>query len=353
MPDSVKSGSLESIKSLEPNDSPVPIDSPAPNESPGLISEPPLGLTSFISAFGPRFEQLFSHRLDQYTLDTTQYPQATALNKALRYSSLGGGKRIRAMLVYMAAQACGNGPSTAKQHSLSSTKTSITDAAAAAVELIHCYSLVHDDLPAMDDDDLRRGKPSCHIQFGEATAILAGDALQTLAFEILSDDADCDPALQLALIRELSRASGASGMVGGQAIDLAVVNQSIDYQALTDMHRLKTGVLIDAATHMGGLCGNADANQTQALRHYAKAIGLAFQIQDDILDIEGDSAQTGKPQGADIAANKPTYPAILGLDAAKTQAQALCDEAVAALSDFDSKATALRELASYIVNRSR
>ena len=227
-----------------------------------------------------------------------------------------------------------------------------SDPLAAAVELVHCYSLIHDDLPAMDDDDLRRGKPSCHIKYGEANAILAGDALQTLAFEILANEADGTADLRIALIRELTKASGANGMVGGQAIDLAVVNQRISYDELVNMHALKTGALIDAATYMGCLCGGANAKQSQALRDYARAIGLAFQVQDDILDIEGSSEQTGKPQGTDIAANKPTYPAIMGLSQAKLKAQSLCDEALAALADFDDNADPLRSLASYIVQRS-
>ncbi|HCX26580.1 MAG TPA: geranyl transferase, partial [Cellvibrionales bacterium] len=259
------------------------------------------------------------------------------------YSSLAGGKRIRAMLVYMAANACqaDNAPTAA-----------MTDTAAAAIELVHCYSLIHDDLPAMDDDDLRRGKPSCHVQFGEANAILAGDALQTLAFELLANEGDGKAELRIGLVRELSRASGANGMVGGQAIDLAVVNQNISYDELVNMHALKTGALIDAATHMGCLCAGGNSEQAKALRHYAQAIGLAFQVQDDILDIEGSSEQTGKPQGTDIAANKPTYPAIMGLSEAKAKAQSLCDEALEALTDFGANADPLRSLATYIIQRS-
>ena len=300
-------------------------------------------LASFLSRHKTQFEEYLAARITQYSQDIGQNPQAQPLLNALSYSSLAGGKRIRAMLVYMAAQAC--------QTDNTPTNT-LTNAAAAAVELVHCYSLIHDDLPAMDDDDLRRGKPSCHIKYGEANAILAGDALQTLAFEILANEADGTADLRIALIRELTKASGANGMVGGQAIDLAVVNQRISYDELVNMHALKTGALIDAATYMGCLCGGANAKQSQALRDYARAIGLAFQVQDDILDIEGSSEQTGKPQGTDIAANKPTYPAIMGLSQAKLKAQSLCDEALAALADFDDNGDPLRSLASYIVQRS-
>ena len=297
----------------------------------------------FLSSHKARFEDYLASRLAHYSQDIGQKPQALPFIDALAYSSLAGGKRIRAMLVYMAANACraDNAPAAA-----------MTDTAAAAIELVHCYSLIHDDLPAMDDDDLRRGKPSCHIQFGEANAILAGDALQTMAFELLANEGDGNAELRIGLIRELSRASGANGMVGGQAIDLAVVNQNISFDELVNMHALKTGALIDAATHMGCLCAGGNSEQAKALRHYAQAIGLAFQVQDDILDIEGSSAQTGKPQGTDIAANKPTYPAIMGLAEAKAKAQSLCDEALAALTDFDANANPLRSLATYIIQRS-
>ena len=300
-------------------------------------------LASFLSSHKARFEDYLASRLTDYSQDIGQTPQAQPFIDALAYSSLAGGKRIRAMLVYMAANACqaDNAPTSA-----------MTDTAAAAIELVHCYSLIHDDLPAMDDDDLRRGKPSCHVQFGEANAILAGDALQTLAFELLANEGDGKAELRIGLVRELSRASGANGMVGGQAIDLAVVNQNISYDELVNMHALKTGALIDAATHMGCLCAGGNSEQAKALRHYAQAIGLAFQVQDDILDIEGSSEQTGKPQGTDIAANKPTYPAIMGLSEAKAKAQSLCDEALTALQGFGANADPLRSLARYIVQRS-
>ena len=298
-------------------------------------------LERFVSQYKPHFEQFLSDRLAQLTQSIARTEQAGPLVDALAYSSLAGGKRIRAMLVYMAAQACG----TPQQGN------GIADTAAAAVELIHCYSLIHDDLPAMDDDDLRRGKPSCHIRFGEATAILAGDALQALAFELLACDGEASANLRLNLVRQLSQAAGANGMVGGQAIDLAVVDQTPDYEALVNMHRLKTGALIEAATLMGCLCGGGNDSQARALRQYAQAIGLAFQVIDDILDIEGKTSELGKPQGADIQANKPTYPSIIGLDAAKREALELHRQALAALQGFNQQADPLRALASFIIER--
>ncbi len=302
-------------------------------------------LDAFLDVHRIRLEQFLASRLSTYHRGISENSKAQPLLKALSYSTLAGGKRVRAMLVYMTATAC-NTRLTSGAH-----YQSITDAAAAAVELIHSYSLIHDDLPAMDDDDLRRGKPSCHIRFGEATAILAGDALQALAFELLSQDGDCPDKLRIALIGELAKASGARGMVAGQAIDLEAVNQLISYRELVAMHSLKTGALIDAAVHMGSLCGSASLHQTQALRQYARCIGLAFQIQDDILDIEGDAEQLGKPLGADIAANKPTYPALLGMEGAKDKAVELCNEAISALGNFGPSANLMREFATFIVNR--
>ncbi len=289
-----------------------------------------------------RLERFLIEAINAHTQSITQIPAAKPLLDALRYSSLGGGKRIRAMLVYMAAQACQS----------SDIESEMVDCAAAAVELIHCYSLIHDDLPAMDDDDLRRGKPSCHIAFGEANAILAGDALQTLAFTMLTKAGRSDDQLRLVLLAQLTEAAGINGMIGGQAIDLAVTNKTLSYSELVAMHRLKTGALIEAAVAMGASCSKATTHQQQALSDYAQAIGLAFQIQDDILDIEGESIDIGKTKGADIAANKATYPAILGLQAAKAEAQALCDKALISLSIFDQDAAPLRDLAHFIVNRS-
>jgi geranylgeranyl diphosphate synthase type II len=222
------------------------------------------------------------------------------------------------------------------------------------VELIHAYSLVHDDLPAMDDDDLRRGQPTTHIAFDEACAILAGDGLQALAFEVLAEARlnPQDAETRLAMVTALARAAGSAGMVGGQAIDLEAVGRRIDQAALETMHRHKTGALIEASVRLGALAsGQADAERLEALARYAGAIGLAFQVQDDILDVESDTATLGKTQGKDQAHDKPTYPALLGLEAAKAYALALRDQALAALEGFGEGAEPLRELARYIVER--
>lgn len=267
--------------------------------------------------------------------------ELTRLYEAMRYSVINGGKRVRPLLVYGACEALGGDPSRA-------------DGAACAVELIHAYSLVHDDLPAMDDDDLRRGQPTTHKAFDEASAILAGDGLQSLAFEVLADARGNprDPDLRLQMIRGLSRAAGPAGMVGGQAIDLGSVGQKLDRQALEIMHRHKTGALIEASVHLGALAsGRADAAALDALQSYAQAVGLAFQVQDDILDVESDTLTLGKRQGADIARDKPTYPALLGLEPAKAYALELRDQALLAIQPFDQAAEPLRALARYIVER--
>ena len=263
------------------------------------------------------------------------------LYAAMRYSVINGGKRVRPLLVYAACDALGGDLAQA-------------DGAACAVELIHAYSLVHDDLPAMDDDALRRGQPTTHIAFDEACAILAGDALQSLAFDVLSGDTGnpADATLRLRMLTALSRAAGPAGMVGGQAIDLGAVGIKLDQPALERMHRHKTGALIEASVVLGALAsGQVTAAQLSALQHYAQAIGLAFQVQDDILDVESDTATLGKTQGKDEANDKPTYPALLGLDAAKAYALELRDQALAALRDFDERAEPLRQLAEFIVAR--
>ncbi|MGX5217997.1 (2E,6E)-farnesyl diphosphate synthase [Pseudomonas segetis] len=268
-------------------------------------------------------------------------PELQRLYQAMRYSVTNGGKRVRPLLAYAACEALGGNVEHA-------------NGAACAVELIHAYSLVHDDLPAMDDDDLRRGKPTTHKAFDEAAAILAGDGLQTLAFEVLGN-AELNPhsaELRLAMIATLARASGPAGMVGGQAIDLGSVGQALDQAALENMHRHKTGALIEASVALGALAsGNADPATLAALQRYAQAIGLAFQVQDDILDIESDTHTLGKTQGKDQANDKPTYPAILGLQNAKGYALELRDQALAALEDLGSPAEPLRMLARYIVER--
>ncbi len=267
------------------------------------------------------------------------------LAEAMTYSVFNGGKRVRPLLVYAANKTLGG-------------QSHYADPVACAVELVHAYSLVHDDLPAMDDDDLRRGKPTCHKAFNEATAILAGDALQTLAFEALSDpyhfpDALLSDSSRLALLRELSVASGHSGMCGGQSMDLNSVGQALNQQQLQLMHNHKTGALIRASVIMGALStGHVSDQQLEALTTYANAIGLAFQVQDDILDVTADTETLGKQQGADDALHKPTYVSLMGLEEAKQFAENLCQEAVSALSLFDDQATPLRQLADYIVHRS-
>ena len=266
------------------------------------------------------------------------------LRDAMRYSLFNGGKRVRPILVYASGLAVGGALSPAQQASL--------DTIACALECIHAYSLVHDDLPAMDDDDLRRGKPTCHIAFDEATAILAGDALQTLAFELLSEAPHLDDACKITLLQQLTRASGVRGMVLGQSIDLAAVNHQLDLTQLETMHRHKTGALISASVAMGAIACGADEPRLHALGTYAAAIGLAFQVQDDILDVITDTATLGKQQGADIARNKPTYVSLLGLDNARAKARELHQQALAALTEFDQRAQPLRALSAYIIERS-
>lgn len=268
-----------------------------------------------------------------------QNADPTKLRTAMRYSLFNGGKRVRPTLAYAAALAI---------------KPDIDlpriDPVACALECLHSYSLVHDDLPAMDDDDLRRGKPTCHIAFNEATAILAGDGLQTLAFEVLLG-IDAPAEVKVQLLKCLAQASGADGMVLGQAIDLAAVDQQLSLSQLETMHRYKTGALIRASVAMGALAANASQAQLEALDVYAAAIGLAFQVQDDILDVTVDTETLGKQQGADIARNKPTYVSLLGLETAKSKATELHQQALKALAIFDASADRLRELADYIIHR--
>lgn len=258
----------------------------------------------------------------------------------MRYAVLGGGKRLRPMLVYASAQALGHDGLA-------------LDAPACAVELIHAYSLVHDDLPAMDDDALRRGRPTCHIVFGEAMAILAGDALQALAFEILANAAlpATDPAVGITMLSVLGRACGAEGMAGGQALDLAAVGQPLTLHALEHMHACKTGALIRASVQLGALAAGADDVMRQAMDRYASAVGLAFQVRDDILDVEGESSVIGKTVGKDAAAAKPTFPSILGLDASRERLVDLTRTALDAIKPLDDRGDLLRELALYAAHR--
>lgn len=263
------------------------------------------------------------------------------LHQAMRYSAFSGGKRIRPTLVYATGYALG-------------VREEILDGPACAVELVHAYSLIHDDLPAMDDDDLRRGQPTCHKAFDEATAILAGDALQALAFQILAEDHAVidNPALRLKMLTQLSQAVGSQGMVGGQAIDLAAVGQTLTLAELENMHLHKTGALIRTCVLLGAMSQPDSSEDIRArLDHYGKCIGLAFQIRDDILDVTTDTATLGKTQGADIALNKPTYPALLGLSGAREHAAKLCHEAIDSLQPLGSAADTLRWIANYIVER--
>lgn len=261
----------------------------------------------------------------------------TRLIESMRYSLLNGGKRIRPILTYAAAQACGE-------------INDSTDDFAAALECIHVYSLIHDDLPAMDDDDLRRGKPTNHIAFDEATAILAGDALQTLAFETISN-AQASADTRINAIRILTHAAGMQGMVMGQAIDLHAVATTPELHVLERMHLHKTGALIEAAVLLGALSTHADHQAQSLLQHYARNIGLAFQVQDDILDVTSDTQTLGKVQGADAERNKPTYVSLLGLEQAKEKADELCQEAIKTLEPLGENATMLVNLAQYIVQR--
>jgi geranylgeranyl diphosphate synthase type II len=266
-------------------------------------------------------------------------PASSRLLEAMRYSVLGGGKRIRPALCLGAAEAAGGDPLSAL-------------VPACAVELIHAYSLIHDDLPAMDDDGLRRGRPTTHIAYDEATAILAGDALQSLAFGWLSRALALDPETRLSMVTELAAASGYQGMAGGQAIDLESVDQPPDLNLLETMHRHKTGALIEASVRMGAMTNpGLDDRPMQDLTRYAKALGLAFQVQDDLLDIEGDTSVIGKPRGSDLARNKPTYPALMGVDGARAYLDGLLNTALDSLKGFDHRADKLRAMASFVVAR--
>lgn len=279
------------------------------------------------------------HSLDRWLPATHTLP--SRLHEAMRYATTNGGKYIRPMLVYAAGAAIG-------------VETEMLDGPAIAVELIHAYSLVHDDLPAMDDDDLRRGRAACHIRFDEATALLAGDALQSLPFYILShDNAMCpDPGQRLRMIKTLALACGSRGMAGGQAIDLASVGKQLNLAELENMHIHKTGALIRASVGLGALSStNINDTTLEHLDHYAKCVGLAFQIRDDILDVEGNTETLGKPQGSDVALNKPTYPSVMGMKESERMCQELRDDALATLQEMDERADALRWLADFMVER--
>ena len=292
-------------------------------------------LESRIESYRNRIEQVLDRCLALPDAGTAR------LREAMRYSTLGGGKRLRPALVYLTGE------------SLGAPLTNL-DAPAAAVELIHVYSLVHDDLPAMDDDDLRRGRPTCHRAYDEATAILVGDALQALAFAVLADETlgNVAPATRLAMIKTLAIAAGTTGMAGGQAVDLAAVGQTLSVDAVENMHRRKTGALITGSVLLGALGAGIDSGaEFHALRVFGDEIGLAFQIQDDILDVEGDVAVLGKTTGADAALSKPTYPSTVGLPAARDRARGLRDRAIAALAPLGPRNAPLVELAQFVVSR--
>ena len=266
-----------------------------------------------------------------------QLPQS--LHETMRYAALDGGKRLRPLLVLAASE-------------LGEAVPDAVEAAMAAIELIHVYSLVHDDMPAMDNDSLRRGRPTCHIRYGEAAALLAGDALQTLAFDLLSRPTALPPQRQLHMLSTLARASGSLGMAGGQAIDLANVGRSITQSELEQMHSLKTGALIRAAAALGGLsCPDLTDNDLQRLDRYAARLGLAFQVIDDVLDCEADTATLGKTAGKDVDNDKPTYVKLMGLSAARQYAETLVAEALETLEPFGSRAAHLRGLAQFVTAR--
>jgi geranylgeranyl pyrophosphate synthase len=276
-------------------------------------------------------------------------PGTQRLREAMRYSVLGAGKRLRPTLVYLTGESLG-------------APLGALDPPAAAVELIHVYSLVHDDLPAMDDDDLRRGRPTCHRAYDEATAILVGDALQALAFSLLAGELRAgasvampfDPRVRLEMIRVLARATGTGGMAGGQAADLAAVGQQLSVAAIENMHRRKTGALIECSVVLGALAaGVTGGPDFAALERFGAEIGLAFQIRDDILDVEGDAALLGKSTGTDAARLKPTYPSTAGLAASRTRACELRDAAIDALVPLRERGAALARLAHFVVDRTR
>ena len=293
------------------------------------------GFSGQLDTWRLRMEEALASRLPPADLVPAR------LHEAMRYSVLGGGKRIRPALMFATARAVG-------------LDEDVVEAAACAIELVHVYSLVHDDLPAMDNDDLRRGRPTCHKAFDEATALLVGDSLQPLAFQLLARDQKLPaaPAIRLRLIDMLAQAIGTLGMAGGQAIDLAVQGQRLDIVQVEDMHARKTGAVIRASVLMAAECvPSLDANLYGALGRYANAVGLAFQIQDDLLDVTGDAAMLGKATGADSERAKPTHPAILGISASQQRVRSLHSQAIQALAPFGERAAALRSLAHWLLSR--
>jgi len=296
-----------------------------------------LQFEGWLRTHGQRSELALERLLDAANTNPTR------LHEAMRYAAQGGGKRIRPLLVYAAGELGDN----------ASTETPATlDAAAAAIECIHAYSLVHDDLPCMDDDDLRRGRPTVHKAYDEATALLVGDALQTRAFEILAN-IQCDANIRLEMISALASASGSRGMAGGQAIDLESVGKKLDLAGLKQMHAMKTGALLSCSVQLGGIAAQLHPSQMQHLANYSEALGLAFQIVDDVLDVTADSQTLGKTAGKDAANDKPTYVTLMGLDYAKQAAKDLQETALASLESFGAKAQTLKDLALLVVNRGK
>lgn len=290
-------------------------------------------LVSTIQEYQQRVDDQLKQRFS--TLEDT----APQLKAAMTYGALLGGKRIRPFLVYSVGRMFG-------------VELEKLDACAAAIECIHAYSLIHDDLPAMDDDELRRGQPTVHIAFDEATAILAGDALQTLAFEIVTETVPGISSEQhIAMVRVLAKASGYRGMCGGQAIDLASTDKHIDLNALTQLHNMKTGALISCAVELALIAANAPKDQYAAMMDFARAVGLAFQVQDDILDIVATTEELGKPQGSDTESNKSTFPQLLGLQGAQDTAKQLIQEALSALAKLPYNSQLIADFARYIIER--
>jgi farnesyl diphosphate synthase len=286
----------------------------------------------------PTLQERTNAALKNCLPDETMPPRS--LHAAMRYSALAPGKRLRPALVYVTGMVFGS-------------SENVLDAAATSVELIHAYSLIHDDLPAMDDDDLRRGRPTCHKQFDEATAILAGDALQALAFEsLINNTQGVSAEIRIEMLRVLAHASGPAGMAGGQALDLDAVGQTVTLSDLELIHRHKTGDLITASVLLGYLSSAQDDHSIrEKLQKYSECVGLAFQVQDDILDVEGTTEELGKPQGSDQELEKPTYPNLLGMDEAKKTALRLRDDAIQCLREIDENTTILEEIADFIIFR--
>lgn len=298
------------------------------------IMTPAFDFPRALSGWQARIESALAARLPPETAAPAR------LHAAMRYSALANGKRVRPALVFATATALG-------------LSEDLVEGAACAVEMIHAYSLIHDDLPAMDDDDLRRGRPTCHKAFDEATAILAGDALQVLAFEVLASDPSLprNPAVRLKLIELLAKASGTAGMAGGQALDLAAEGKSLHIDEVVEIHTRKTGALIFASVMMAGACAELSVTVQTALHDYAHSVGLAFQIQDDLLDIEGDPQLLGKAVGADQAHSKPTYPATVGIEAAKRKLHELHRHALAALRPLGADAAPLAAISDWLLLR--